>query len=184
MESRHSVENVEFSYANKASQALVTGETNSSNHGDSMTPTYGQGQLRDQNAFAEVPSSHDGVAIPQLQLDKLSDAFYLRDSARNQAFNIAGPHHDMAQSFMENGDEGSKVRAKTAEHRSRKTVQSESYLRASDPKQLNQSGYVSTKRISGPLNNSSTFAPAPTISVSNTRLEIGCNRFSSGDKLS
>lgn len=58
------MENVEFSYANKASQALVTGETNSSNHGDSMTPTYGQGQLRDQNAFAEVPSSHDGVAIP------------------------------------------------------------------------------------------------------------------------
>ena len=70
-----------------------------------------------------------------------------------------------------------KVRAKTAGQRVRKTVQSYSFLNGGDQNiKLNESGYVSTKRISGPLlKNSDSFVVAPkaTVSISNKRLKFG-----------
>ena len=137
-ESKQGTENIEWSYSNRLKQVLMTGETNSSNHDDSMAPTYGQEKQKEKinTQGDQTPITNEGVAVPQLQLDKLNEALnQMNNSTTNKALKIVDPNTNTTAPCLLYDDEKKqkKVRAKTAGQRSRKTVQSQTFVNASDP---------------------------------------------------
>lgn len=106
---------------NRITQGLVTGETNSSNHGENMSPTYAgqpcpssylqknsanRNQLSASTFGLDNGSGYgaaitEGLDVPQLQLERLNSPLLKGDTASNQALYIVDPNIDLSHSYLD-----------------------------------------------------------------------------------